>query len=349
MPIRQLACVLAPLLVVATGTKGLAVEPLVIDDFTAGEGFAITLHAGPGPGPGQPQGNRIHIEETGLDPTHVAGGARTIDVQSCINIVGPTTPVVHDPTASTFAVGGTADCQLCEGPGFRYGGYASEPEKSLNLAVQSQGYGAVAIDLQVIDPGSQNPWYQPPSRVPEAWVSLTTHYADTSGTVRGASVNLRMLIPGHATPQRLLMPFAAFGSAAGGGGPSHPEFSFDEIDQVYLYFGPFGEGLHLMIDGFSFIENPSSLGDYNGDGVVTAQDYAVWRESYGARGVTPGSGADGNGDGRIDAADYAVWRDHYTGDLAAVAVPEASAWVLLAVGGLILAWRASGADASFLD
>lgn len=328
MPGKPLTCVLLSLGLLACGSRAVALAPLVIDDFTAGEGFDVTLQAGLGPGPSQPFGNRIHVEESGLDPQHVAGGARTLDVQSCITVEGPTTPVVHDPTAGTFSVGGTADCQLCEGPGFRYGGNAFEPKKALNLAPLSEGYGAVSIDLVLVNPGEVDP--RPLPRDLEVSVWLGTHYTNTQGEPRVASVSFRLPIPTQETPQRLVMPFAAFGSALGGGGPSHPEFSFDKIDQIYLYFGPFGEGLHLAIDDFSFIENPSTRGDYNGDGQVNAEDYAVWRDTYNSQAVIPGAGADGNGDGQINAADYAVWRDNYAGETVSFPVPEARAWVMLA-------------------
>lgn len=51
----------------------------------------------------------------------------------------------------------------------------------------------------------------------------------------------------------------------------------------------------------------TSGGDYNGDNIVDAQDYNVWRASDGST-VTPGTGADGNNNGVIDAGDYVIWR-----------------------------------------
>ena len=49
-------------------------------------------------------------------------------------------------------------------------------------------------------------------------------------------------------------------------------------------------------------------GDYNGDHLVDAADYSVWRDSFGQTGS--GLAADGNGNGMVDAADYTVWRDN---------------------------------------
>jgi hypothetical protein len=52
-------------------------------------------------------------------------------------------------------------------------------------------------------------------------------------------------------------------------------------------------------------------GDYNGDGVVGAADYTVWRDTRGVGVSSPGNGADGNGDGAVDALDYAVWKSNF--------------------------------------
>jgi hypothetical protein len=46
-------------------------------------------------------------------------------------------------------------------------------------------------------------------------------------------------------------------------------------------------------------------GDYNGDRIVDAADYAAWRGAFGATGNNP---ADGNQDGVVDGADYLIWR-----------------------------------------
>ena len=76
-------------------------------------------------------------------------------------------------------------------------------------------------------------------------------------------------------------------------------------------------------------------GDYNGNGVVDAADYVVWRRSFGQTG--PGMAADGDGDTQIDDDDYDVWRAHF-GQIAPSAgsgtaidhrvVPEPAAWML---------------------
>jgi hypothetical protein len=68
-------------------------------------------------------------------------------------------------------------------------------------------------------------------------------------------------------------------------------------------------------------------GDYNGDSIVDAADYIVWRNSEGQT-VAAYSGADGDGDGAIDDADYDVWRTNFgktavgSGALVGSSIPE---------------------------
>lgn len=81
-------------------------------------------------------------------------------------------------------------------------------------------------------------------------------------------------------------------------------------------------------------------GDFNGDGVVDAADYTVWRANLGAGDE---SSLNGNGDGMggVDEADFALWRSNYgsaAGSSASTAaVPEPSSVLLLAfAAGLAL-------------
>jgi hypothetical protein len=101
--------------------------------------------------------------------------------------------------------------------------------------------------------------------------------------------------------------------------------------------------------GFEIPAGPKP-GDYNGDGQIDTQDYAVWKADFG----TVSSDADGNGDGIVNTADYAVCRNQVgvksmlgytglvtTGRLArnAVAIPE-PAVATLAIIALCLAMPA---------
>jgi hypothetical protein len=86
--------------------------------------------------------------------------------------------------------------------------------------------------------------------------------------------------------------------------------------------------------------------DFNGDGVVNAADFVVWRKSFNQTGV--GLAADGNGDGKVDDIDYQIWRVSYgnvagnvpaSGAVGGVAVPEPRAAVLFVMACANLFWR----------
>ena len=84
---------------------------------------------------------------------------------------------------------------------------------------------------------------------------------------------------------------------------------------------------------------PENNGDYNGNGVVDAADYVIWRATEG-QSVDPGTGADGSGDGVVGPEDYDHWVARF-GDVISgggagnVAAPEPSTFALLT---LALAW-----------
>jgi T5SS/PEP-CTERM-associated repeat protein len=86
-----------------------------------------------------------------------------------------------------------------------------------------------------------------------------------------------------------------------------------------------------------------ATGDYNGNGVVDAADYIVWRKSQNQTG--PGLAADSNGDGVVNFADYNFWRSRFgaivgTGLGLGGAVPEPTcATLLIATGCAAAAMR----------
>jgi parallel beta-helix repeat protein len=112
---------------------------------------------------------------------------------------------------------------------------------------------------------------------------------------------------------------------------------------------PFGDllGLPRPAGGITDVgayESGALSGDFNRDGVVSASDYIVWRNSLGTP-VTRYEGADATGNGVIDQADYALWRAGYgavataTGNsLDSSAAPESTTIMLLAAAtvGLLL-------------
>jgi hypothetical protein len=78
-------------------------------------------------------------------------------------------------------------------------------------------------------------------------------------------------------------------------------------------------------------------GDYNGNGVVDAADYVVWRKTLNLSAVPAGSGADGNENGTIEEGDYDYWNTRFgtpiTGHGNSLAVPEPASFRLLLIVG----------------
>lgn len=72
---------------------------------------------------------------------------------------------------------------------------------------------------------------------------------------------------------------------------------------------------------FSYEPAPDAIpGDYNGDGVVDAADYTVWRDTLGSTEDLRANGDDtGISTGIIDGADYLVWSSRF-GDVAGATV-----------------------------
>ncbi|MGL4514857.1 MAG: cytochrome c peroxidase [Lacipirellulaceae bacterium] len=77
-----------------------------------------------------------------------------------------------------------------------------------------------------------------------------------------------------------------------------------QVDQLVAFLETLTDEEFLSSPLFSdpFVTLP---GDYDGNGVVDASDYALWVAGYGGSGA-----ADGNGDGLVNAADFTVWRDN---------------------------------------
>ena len=123
------------------------------------------------------------------------------------------------------------------------------------------------------------------------------------------------------------------------------------LDDIYLdiNFSYWAAGRFGGSGGFAYMRAeppaaPVTNGDYNGNFVVDAADYTVWRDTFGEE-VELGSGADGFADGTIDDNDYDFWKERFGNVIswaaaaAAVAVPEPANWLLLLAGLLIMATK----------
>ncbi len=77
---------------------------------------------------------------------------------------------------------------------------------------------------------------------------------------------------------------------------------------------------------------PPTPGDFNQDGAIDLADFDVMRNNF-LDGTTFAEG-DMNFDGRVDLRDFSAFRDAFQAANGAAAVPEPSAWILLALGFL---------------
>jgi hypothetical protein len=99
------------------------------------------------------------------------------------------------------------------------------------------------------------------------------------------------------------------------------------------------DALWAAVNSFVSFAIVGQPGDYNGDGVVDAADYTVWRDSLGQTGS--GLAADGNANGAIDSGDYTTWKMHFgehavSGAVGAASVLEPATLSLLFIGVVTL-------------
>ena len=95
------------------------------------------------------------------------------------------------------------------------------------------------------------------------------------------------------------------------------------------------------------IAGPALPGDFNGDNVVDAADYTVWRNHFGESDEANINNSGDGGDVSLD--DYNLWKSQYgqsvtpgSGGLASAAVPEPGACALGLVTALCLLWGRPG-------
>lgn len=105
----------------------------------------------------------------------------------------------------------------------------------------------------------------------------------------------------------------------------------------------------LLNGQIEFVTPGGLQGDFNGDGVVDAADYTVWRNNLG--GDESALGGNGNNNGVVDSGDYALWKAHFGQSapaalaLASTQVPEPASvvWMLgAALAGIATLKRRRG-------
>jgi cyclophilin family peptidyl-prolyl cis-trans isomerase len=145
--------------------------------------------------------------------------------------------------------------------------------------------------------------------------------------------------------------FTVFGRAVGNGMnivdaiAALPRFDLDPPPQETFDTVPLRNGSGLA-NRLVFVSDVQVLnvprGDYSFDGAANANDYAVWRQTFGATTIAD---ADGTGNLRVDAADYVLWRKSVAsgaaGSLSPIlaALPEPSGTSMAMVASLLFSAR----------
>jgi hypothetical protein len=129
------------------------------------------------------------------------------------------------------------------------------------------------------------------------------------------------------------------------GGPLTSEF--DSIGFAPLAMGLAWDWSQLYTTGELSVVAISLDGDYNGNYVVDAADYTVWRDNYSGPNVHGNPVADGDGDGDVDDDDYVVWKSRFGqtvgGAAGAVGLSGAANWAVPEPTSLaLIGWGALG-------
>lgn len=126
-------------------------------------------------------------------------------------------------------------------------------------------------------------------------------------------------------------------------------WTFQEFANGDTLTTPVYDNWAVRVTEITVLPETPLLGDYNGNGVVDAADYTVWRNTLGQSGT--GLVADGNGDRVVDDWDYAMWKDHFgqaagaganASSVADAGVPEPATLAVVMIGVGLLLVRSRG-------
>ncbi|HEY4235660.1 MAG TPA: choice-of-anchor tandem repeat GloVer-containing protein [Lacipirellulaceae bacterium] len=157
-------------------------------------------------------------------------------------------------------------------------------------------------------------------------------YGNLYGTTEGGTYDkgtVFKLSPGTGT----LITLVSFDGTNGDG----PDTALIVDANGNVYGSTYGGGVYGWGTVFELSPAPGVLGDYNGDGVVDAADYSVWRDTLGSTTELRANGNNtGTSMGVVDQADYDFWKAHFgmeggSGSLSAVPEPAS---IMLFIGAL---------------
>jgi hypothetical protein len=153
-------------------------------------------------------------------------------------------------------------------------------------------------------------------------------YFDIVVTTQPGGKYLYVPVANSSVPFSLVLPYRAFGTNT----------NFANVSKINI-----GTGNGNLRGDFALAGIRTAYysdGDFNFDGSVDGQDYAVWSSHFGNFNFGyPVDPADGNRDGRVDTADYVLWRaalPEGTADSPPTSVPEAGQLAILVSALVIL-------------
>jgi hypothetical protein len=101
---------------------------------------------------------------------------------------------------------------------------------------------------------------------------------------------------------------------------------------------------NVLLKLVDVVAPPANSADFNGNHVVDAADYVLWRNFSGTIGTGTSSTGDANGDHNVDATDYGIWKATFgssvgSGSAATVPEPSISALAVAAIAAMALRRR----------
>lgn len=241
--------------------------------------------------------------------------------QSSFN-VDPSSIVVHNPSVAAsiprFASVGDSSTGLQQSTGAEPGPYDDLPPGFSKGLLNLQGYSI---------PATSGAGFGPTCHSFDDYCALTV---DGSPAWLFASLTVAPTSDMGLLEFWLQIGLNGMNHASENSGDMTVEFGVDSIGLTpNAYDADLDRQVTFADDDADAVLRLAGPGDYNGDGMVDAADYAVWKTQFASNSYD----ADGNGDSFVNLADYAVWRDHLQASsppIVAASVPELASVRLLA-------------------
>jgi hypothetical protein len=170
-----------------------------------------------------------------------------------------------------------------------------------------------------------------------ALADTNTLFIEIGGNTPGSQY-YRLTIAGSATLDGALNLSLINGFTPSGGQQFTILTAGSIVDNGFVLTGSAARLFNLVVSGTSVMLQAIGLpGDYNGNGIVDAADYAVWRDHLGQSVTLPNDTTPGS----VTQADYDVWKSNFgnhsgSGSGASAAVPEPASLLLLLSGTLAI-------------